>query len=618
MNPNPGFMGNRMPPLPAKKPARGSIWSMYKRMFLHVRAQWMLMAAAFICIIAVSLLEFAIPRLTQWTIDDIIPSQRYDSLIWVALGVLGTALLLGLFNYLSSLLMASVGQRAVYDIRGELYRHIQRLDIGFFDRNRTGDLMSRVTNDVNMLQQLVSSGMMSIITDWFTFIAVAAYMMWINWQLTLIVLATFPLMLLTTQFFGKRMRAAFKKVQETVAEVSNHLQDTLSSIRLIKSFSNEDFEADRFALRSESNMKANLHAVKTRAVFEPVIDMLLFIGLAAVLLFGARFTMDGSMTIGTIVAFMAYLRLLQNPIRRFSRTINTIQQSAAAYERIVDILGTQPQIADAPDATTLTHVQGHVVFDNVSFAYHNDVPVLTNFEFEIAPGKITAIVGSSGAGKSTITHLMTRFYDPQEGTVSLDGISLQHLKLASLRSHLGIVSQDIVLLNGTIRENIVYGKQGASDEEIEAAAGAASAHEFIMSFPQGYDSQIGERGVKLSGGQKQRISIARAILKNPAVIILDEATSSLDTESEKSIQDALAHLLEGRTCLVIAHRLSTIQQADTIYVLDKGVILESGTHDELLAAQGRYKQLYELQFPQQEAAASAAEPQLELQRTKKF
>ncbi|WP_028608364.1 ABC transporter ATP-binding protein [Paenibacillus harenae] len=602
---SPGMSGHRSFQAPAAKPQPGSIWAMYKRMFFHVRSHWLLLAGAFFCIIAVSLLEFAIPRLSQYTIDVIIPDKRYSSLIGVGAGVIGTAILLGVFHFLSSLLLASVGQRAVYDIRNEMYRHIQKLDIGFFDRNRTGDLMSRVTNDVNMLQQLVSSGMMSLLTDWFTFVVVAAYMLWINWQLTLIVLITFPIMIVTTHFFGKRMRAAFKKVQETVAEVSNHLQDTLSSIRLIKSFSNEDFESDRFSVRSRNNMNANLNAIRIRASFEPFIDLMLFVGLASVLVVGAMHTMDGSMTTGTIVAFMAYLRLLQNPIRRFSRTINTIQQSAAAYERIVDILGTQPQVTDAPDAVELTDVKGSMVFKNVSFAYHNDVPVLRNFDFDIQAGRITAIVGSSGAGKSTITHLMTRFYDPQEGEITIDGQPLTRVTMKSLRENMGIVSQDIVLLNGSIRENIVYGKPDATDEEVIAAARAASAHAFIMSFPQGYDAQIGERGVKLSGGQKQRISIARAILKNPRLIILDEATSSLDTESEKSIQDALAYLLEGRTCLVIAHRLSTIQKADTIYVLDKGDIIESGTHDTLLRQQGRYAQLYELQFPQK---LSAAEP----------
>lgn len=584
------------------KPKAGSIWSMYKVIFFQVSSQWVLLFVAAVSIIAVSLLEFVIPQLSQYTIDHLIPGKRYDALIWIALGVLGTAVLLALFNYLSGIAMATIGQNAVYQLRNKLYRHIQTLDIGFFDRNRTGDLMSRVTSDVSMLQQLVSSGMMSIVTDLFTFVAVAAYMMWMDWKLTLVVLATFPLMILTTQFFSKRIRASFKKIQESVAEVTNHLQDTLSSIRLMKSFSTEEYETERFAVRSRSNMNANIAAVKLRSVYEPIIDLLIFAGLAVVLILGAKGTMDGELTVGTIVAFLAYLRLLQNPVRRFSRTLNTIQQSAAAYERIVEILETKPQIVEKEDALELRDVRGEVEFHQVSFAYHNGVPVLNDFNFKLEAGKITAIVGSSGAGKSTITHLITRFYDPQQGTITIDGHPLTDISLPSLRRQMGIVSQDIVLLNGTIRENIVYGKPHATDEEVEAAARAAHAHDFIMSFPLGYDSQIGERGVKLSGGQKQRLSIARAVLKDPRLIILDEATSSLDTESEKAIQDALVHLLANRTSLVIAHRLSTIQRADRIYVLDKGRILESGTHDSLLAKEGKYKQLYELQFPQKQTA----------------
>ncbi|GGD83922.1 ABC transporter ATP-binding protein [Paenibacillus nasutitermitis] len=579
-------------------PKPGSIWSMYKRMFFHIKGQWGLIIAAVISILAVSLLEFGIPQITQYTIDHLIPGKHYYALVWVALGILGTAILLGLFNYISSIAMASIGQRAVFELRNQLYRHLQSLDIGFFDRSRTGDLMSRVTSDVGMLQQLVSSGMMSIVTDLFTFVAVVIYMLWVDWQLTVIILITFPLMILTTRFFSTRIRRSFKRIQESVAEVTNHLQDTLSSIRLMKAFSTEDYESERFAVRSQANMGANLAAVKLRSVYEPIIDLINFVGMAAVLIYGAKQTMDGALTVGSIVAFLAYLRLLQNPVRRFSRTLNTVQQSAAAYERIVEILETKSAVVEIEHPRELENVQGHVVFKDVSFAYHTGTPVLEHFDFELLPGKITAIVGSSGAGKSTITHLITRFYDPQQGSITMDGHPLTELSLSSLRGQMGIVSQDIVLLNGTIRDNMVYGKRGATDAEIEAAARAANAHDFITAFPQGYDSQIGERGVKLSGGQKQRLSIARAILKDPQLIILDEATSSLDSESEKAIQDALEHLLKNRTSLVIAHRLSTIQRADRIYVLDKGKIIEEGTHQSLLEHEGRYKQLYELQFPQ--------------------
>ncbi|MCI3923986.1 ABC transporter ATP-binding protein/permease [Paenibacillus sp. TRM 82003] len=580
---------------------KGSVWHMYKRMFALIRRRYGLLAAAFVAILCIALLEFAIPQLTQHTIDTIIPERRFASLWGIVAAVLGAALLLGGFHFLNSNIMASIGQRAIFDLRNELYRHMQRLDMKFFDRNRTGDLMSRVTNDINLLQQLIASGMMQLVTDAFVFVAIASYMLYVNWRLTAIVLLTFPFMFVTTRVFGKRMRASYRNVQASVAEVSNHLQDTLSGIRLVKSFANEDYEAERFYDRSKQNMDANLSAVRLRAVYEPVIDGLNYLGFAAVLGYGAWSAMtDGGFTVGTMVAFLAYVRLLQNPIRHVSRVINTIQQSAAAYERIEEILSTRSEVADAPDAKPLPPMAGRVVFEDVHFAYEPGMPVFTGLNLELEPGRTTALVGSSGSGKTTIASLLARFYDVQSGRITIDGIPITDVTLASLRGQMGIVSQDIMLLNGTIRDNIVYGKPDATDAEVEEAARAANAHDFIVSFPNGYHSLVGERGVKLSGGQKQRLSIARAILTHPRLVVLDEATASLDTESEALIQQALARLLEGRTCLVIAHRLSTIQPANNIYVLERGQVVQSGTHESLLRDGGRYRELYELQFPQSE------------------
>ncbi|UVI30991.1 ABC transporter ATP-binding protein [Paenibacillus spongiae] len=580
------------------KPA--SIYGMFVRIYAHVRQDWKSLAAAVLCLIAISLLQFAIPQLTRITIDHIIPARAFDRLFLVCIGVLGAAAMLGILGYISTSLIATIGQKVLYKLRNDLYRHMQSLDVSFFDSNRTGDLMSRVTNDVNILQQMISSSMMQLITDVFTFTGIALYMLWIDWRLTLLLLATFPFMILTTKLFGKRMRASFRTVQESVADVSDHLQNALTGIRLIKSFTAEDYESERFSARTLKNRDANIRVVRLRAAYEPIIDFLNFAGLAIVLVFGAWLAMKGQMTVGTIVAFIAYLRLLQNPIRHFSRIINTIQQAAAGYERVMDIMNTKAEIVEKQDARSLPPAEGRIVFRQVDFAYNSDTPVLSKFDLELAEGKITALVGSSGSGKTTIAHLIARFYDPQGGAITIDGYDLKDVTLSSLREQIGIVSQDIVLFNGSIIENIRYGSIQATDEEVRAAAKAANASGFIETFAQGYETQIGERGVKLSGGQKQRISIARAILKNPRIIILDEATASLDTESEHHIQEALARLLQGRTCLVIAHRLSTIQQADRIYVLEAGQIVEYGTHDELLLQAGRYSQLYELQFPQSE------------------
>ncbi|MEK3882803.1 ABC transporter ATP-binding protein [Paenibacillus sp. PL2-23] len=579
------------------KPA--SIFAMFLRIFEHARNDWKALTTALICIVLTSLLEFVVPQLTKYTIDHIIPGKLFGQLAWIGAGVLGAALALGFLRYLSTSVMAAIGQKVLYRLRNDLYRHLQRLDVAYYDRNRTGDLMSRVTSDVSILQQLISSSMMQLFTDVFTFAAIAIYMLVIDWKLTVLLLATFPFMIWTTRLFGKRIRSSFRKVQESLADVSDHLQTTLTGIRLVKSFTAEDYEAERFNERTQRNMDANVQVVRLRAMYEPIIDSINFLGLAIVLVFGAWLVMKDAMTVGTVVAFIAYLRLLQNPVRHFSRIMNTIQQAAAAYERVVEVLHTSAEIADREDARELPPVQGRIKFQDVSFSYSPDADsdVLRRFELELQPGEVTALVGSSGSGKTTIAHLVTRFYDVQEGSVTIDGYDVRDVTLHSLREQIGIVSQDIVLFNGSVEENIRYGNQNATDEEVWAAAEAANAAEFISGFKEGYQTQIGERGVKLSGGQKQRISIARAILKNPKIIILDEATASLDTESEQLIQAALAKLLKGRTCLVIAHRLSTIQQADHIYVLEDGRIEEHGTHDYLMELRGRYRELYELQFP---------------------
>ncbi|WP_103104846.1 ABC transporter ATP-binding protein [Brevibacillus reuszeri] len=575
-----------------------SVWSMYQRLFTHAREQWQKMLLALVAIIVISLLEFAIPQLTAYTIDHAIPDKRYGELLWIGAGILGAALFLGLFTYLSSYLLSYIGQHTINRLRNELYQHLQKQDMAFFDKNRTGDLMSRITGDVSILQQLVSSGMLQMVTELVTFFAIAIYMLYVNPQLTLLMLCTFPLLFFFTRKVGKRMRSSFRAVQESSADVNNHLVENLSSVRLMKAYATEPYEAQQFQQRSIRNMQASLTATRISAMFSPAIDLLNYIGMAVVLLFGAWQAMSGALSIGAIVAFLSYLRLLQTPVRQLSRMINMIQQSAAAYDRISEILDTKPSITEKEDAITLPPLRGQIEFSHVTFGYQPELPVLNDFTLRIAPGSVTALVGSSGAGKSTVAHLISRFYDVQDGQVQVDGFDVKDLKIASLRSQFGIVSQDIILLTGTIRDNIAYGRPDATDQEIEAAARAANAHDFIIAFPDGYQSAVGERGVKLSGGQKQRLSIARAILKNPRLIILDEATAALDTESEHLIQQALSSLLTGRTSLVIAHRLSTIQQADQIVVMEKGRIIEAGTHAELLRAEGRYYQLYSLQFPQ--------------------
>lgn len=570
---------------------------MFKEMFLHTRTQWVLLMLGAVTVIAISILEFMIPQLTKEIIDQIIPDKRYYALLETGGLILLAALLLGIFNFSSSYVMTIVSQKAILQLRNKLHKHTLSLDLKFFDRNRTGDLMARLTSDVNQLQELVSADSLSIIADVITFAAIVGYLFYTDWQLALITLITLPFLFVTSRYFSLRMKNAYRAVRHISAQLNNSLQDTLSGIRMIKSFVSEDAEAKQFEALSEQHRIATVSASRLSATFSPIIDWLNYVGMTSVFLFGAWQVMHGNMTVGDIVAYLAYLRLLQAPIRSFSRMITKVQQSAAAFERIHEVLATVPEVYDKEGAIVLPPVKGQIVFDDVEFAYEEGHPILQNFQLRLPCNQTTALVGSSGSGKSTIAYLIARLYDVQRGDIYIDSYPLTEVTVKSLRQQMGIVSQDVILLNGTIRENIAYGKPQATDDEIKAAAHAANAHEFISAFPMGYDTPIGERGVKLSGGQKQRLSIARAFLTNPRILILDEATAALDTESEQHIQHALSVLLPGRTCLVIAHRLSTIQNADQIVVLEHGQIVELGNHENLLRRNGRYKELYEMQFP---------------------
>ena len=564
---------------------------------MHTRSQWGLLMLGAISVIAISVLEFTIPQLTKHIIDQIIPAKRYYALLETGGFIVLAGLMLGAFNFGSSNVMTLVSQRAIFQLRNKLYKHTLSLDLTFFDRNRTGDLMARLTGDVNQLQELVSADSLSILADMITFIAIVGYLFYTDWKLALLTLITLPFLFVTSRFFSLRIKRAYRTVRQISAELNNSLQDTLSGIRMVKSFASEDREAVEFAKWSEQHRTATVSASRLSAIFAPIINWLNLIGMAVVLLFGAWQIMHNRMTVGEIVAYLAYLRLLQAPIRSFSRLITKLQQSAAAFERIQEVLEVVPRVCDKEDAIVLPPVQGDIVFDDVGFAYEEGRPILQNFHLRLQRNQTTALVGSSGSGKSTIAYLIARLYDVQRGDIYIDGHPLTDVTMKSLRQQMGIVSQEVILLNGTIRENIAYGKPEATAEEIQAAAVAANAHEFITAFPQGYETPIGERGVKLSGGQKQRLSIARAFLTNPRILILDEATAALDTESEQHIQRALSLLLPGRTCLVIAHRLSTIQSADQIVVLEHGQIMELGNHETLLRQKGRYKALYDMQFP---------------------
>ncbi|NEQ09157.1 MAG: ABC transporter ATP-binding protein [Moorea sp. SIO4E2] len=575
-----------------------AVKKLFQRIFKYVWQNKLPFFVALVVIICLSIMQVLIPQVTRYTIDVVIPTKQLNLLPWIAAAIFFISILTGVLNYARTYLMSLFGERIIDSIRNDMYKHIQGLSISFFENQRTGDLMSRLAKDVNTIGTLVTADIAEILVDVFTVIVIIVYLLTADWQLSLLLLFTWPLTIYMTQVFGKLMRGAYREVEEQAAAVNNHLQDTISNIHVIKSFGNERYEINRFFEQSRSYMEANIRATRLWSIFFPVIDVLNNIGSAIVLVFGSWEVIVGRLTIGELAAFLAYVYQVNRPIRRFSRMIQLVQRALVGSERVFEILEMEPEVKEKEDAVVLTSVEGNLKFENVEFGYQEGETVLHDFTLEIKPGMTVALVGSSGAGKSTVAKLAARFYDPQKGEILIDNRNLQDISLESLRSHLGIVSQETLLLYGTVRDNIAYGKIDATDAEIEAAAKAANAHDFIINFPEGYNSIIGERGVKLSGGQRQRLAIARILLKNPQFVILDEATSALDTESEQLIQESLQQLLKDRTSLVIAHRLSTIEKADKIVVLESGCIVETGTHPELIAKGGRYASLHSRQFPQ--------------------
>lgn len=585
------LVSNHPESLTSKTPTQ----QIYSRFWVYAQQNIFPFLAALLMVFCLSALQVFLPQVTRYTIDIIIPNKQFHLLPWVGIIILLISCLTGIFDFLRSYLMAVFGHRTIDSLRRDLYQHLQQLSIGFFEHQRTGDLMSRLVQDVYTIGNLATADLGEIIADFCVFIVIILFLLTTDWQLTLLLLTVWPIVILATRYFSRSMRGVYGEIQTSAAAINNHLQETISNINLIKSFGNEQYEINRFTKYSHDYRELNIRAIKLWSFFFPLIDILKNTSSVVVLVFGAWEVMLGHLTLGELAAFLSYVSLVNQPLKRLSRVMNIWQSALAAADRILEILDTKSLILEATPAVHLSHPQGRICFENVNFAYTNQ-PVIIDFNLHINPGMMVALVGSSGAGKSTIAKLLARFYDPQVGNIYLDHYDLRDLSLASLRREVGIVSQENLLFYGTIKENIAYGKLDALDQEIIAAAQAAYAHEFIMGFPDGYNTIVGERGIKLSGGQKQRLAIARVLLKNPQFIILDEATSALDTESESLIQQSLQQILQGRTSLVIAHRLSTIQRADLIVVMEKGAIVETGTHEVLLTQGGRYAELYTRQF----------------------
>ena len=535
-----------------------------------------------------------------WFIRELIATVRAGNTDSLSYSLIGRLALFALaiyaaragLEFLRSYMAHVAGWGVVADVRVAIYRHLQRLSLHYYEDKQTGQLMSRVVNDSDLLEKLIAHAVPDVLVNVLTLVGVSTMLLIMNAQLTLMTLVPIPLIVLAMRGFAKYVRPAFRERQAELGELNAILQDNLSGIREIKTFTRERMESERIGVRIDNYKRSLLHALRLLATFEPFVHFASALGVVVVIYFGGRLALGGELPIEDLVAFFLYLELFYQPVRHLSHAWEAIQEALAGAERVSELLHEEPDIVDRPGALEYPgRAQGNILFDNVSFSYLTDRPILRNIDLEIPAGSVAALVGPTGVGKSTLASLVPRFYDVNEGRISLDGHDIRDLTMESLRRQISIVLQDVFLFHGSVRDNILFGRPGASDVEMEEAARVANAVEFIDKLPDGYDTLIGERGVKLSGGQKQRLAIARAILKDAPILILDEATSSVDTETEQLIQQALERLMAGRTTLMIAHRLSTIRNADQIVVLQDESIAEQGNHDQLMAIDGIYRHL---------------------------
>lgn len=571
----------------------------YKRLLQYIRPYLKQLTLAIICIIVAAGCNLYLPWIIKDMVDKVLTAKDMLMLNVICVGIVVVFLIRGIFYYGQSYLVSYIGQKVIIDVREVMFKKFQRMPMAYFDKHQTGETMSYITNDVAAIQSALVDQLIEMVTEASILIGSLALMIYLDWKLSLLTLVVIPLVGQAMKIFGRKLKSNGTVIQERMADITSLLQESISSIRVVKSFVREKYETDRFVRQNELNFQAAMKNVQLTSLLTPTVEFLAAISVTFIVWFGGYEVLNDEMTAGALVAFLTYAVNLANPVKRLSRVYGNLQRAMAAVDRVFAVIDLEEPIRDKADAKALPKINGEVTLEKVTFEYKKGIPALVDVSLKAKPGQMIAFVGPSGAGKSTIANLIPRFYEITSGKIAIDGHNIQDVTLASLREQIGIVPQETMLFSTTVRENIRYGRLDATDEEVEEAARAANADSFIRELPNGYDTSIGERGLNLSGGQRQRIAIARAILKNPRILILDEATSALDTESEKIVQAALDKLMVGRTSFVIAHRLSTIFNADQIYVIDGGHIKEHGTHEELLAKNGLYSYLYNIQFRKQ-------------------
>jgi len=578
-------------------------WKITRRLLSYLAPHKRSMIAGLVLMVISAGLALLTPYLIKKTIDDYIATGDLHGLGLMALATFGAYALDFVATWRRRVNLEGVGNKVLLTMRGQLFRHYQILSTKYYDQNGFGTLISRMLSDVGVINELLSQGLVTMLSDFLVLISTVVVMMVINLRLALLTLTVLPFMILATMIFARRARVAYRLTRERISTLTGRLAEDISAMRVIQAFSEEDRTSRDFDQINSGVRDANVAAVALQATFAPIMELLTMLATVVILWFGGRAVAGGALTLGVIVAFLTYTARLFQPVRDLSMVFNTWQAAMAGGERIFEILDMEPDIKDAPDAVALPPVQGHVEFDHVSFNYVPNAPVLKDVSLEIQPGETIALVGPTGAGKTTIASLLMRFYEINEGAIRLDGFDIRHVQVASLRQQLGVVPQQPFLFQGSIAYNIAFGRPDAPRDEIIAAAKAANAHDFISRLPNGYDTEILEGSSNISLGQRQLICLARVILARPRILVLDEATSSVDLRTEGLIQDALEQLMAGRTSLVIAHRLATVQRASMILVIDGGQIVERGPHEELLANDGVYAHLYRTQFLQAESAA---------------